>query len=400
MKKILILGSGFTANKRLDPVTLQFKRAPIAESSSRECDHPWHWGSNEGSPLGSISYSKEWFAGVVCPHCESPERAVRNQVTKTYPYMPGGQWKKGVTHPPSTYFSHCPTCGSDDCRKVGSDGAGFGVVVCNDQWHSLGKTVSGWLSADTSHNAPLVKNTEIERCPQCDQVWNFKDGASRKDLAGGCENEWHDLDQAKKRDAPQVQKPAGEPVWKCWRCGSDDPFFHCGRTFSSDGDQIDTIDLNLYTKPTWIFDLNASPWPCNVEQDFDFRVAGWRREPHHDYDEVHAYEILEHLGQQGDYKAFFECFAEIWCALKPGGLLFASVPSYKSIWAWGDPSHTRIINAGSIIFLMREQYAKQIDCEPDKRTAMSDFRKYLVGDWSLVAHNDDGESYRFVLRAK
>lgn len=138
---------------------------------------------------------------------------------------------------------------------------------------------------------------------------------------------------------------------------------------------------NLGTTFEW--DLNDTPWPVNKPIHV------------HAFDEVHAYEVLEHLGKQGDAKSFFDTFSEIWWALKPGGLLFASVPSWKSIWAWGDPTHSRIINMGSLTFLFRAEYEKQVG-----RTAMSDYRRYLVGDWQLVAANDDGESFRFVLRAK
>ncbi len=30
------------------------------------------------------------------------------------------------------------------------------------------------------------------------------------------------------------------------------------------------------------------------------------------FDEIHAYEVLEHLAQQGDYKFFFAEFSEYW----------------------------------------------------------------------------------------
>ena len=157
------------------------------------------------------------------------------------------------------------------------------------------------------------------------------------------------------------------------------------KTVSSEGadEFIDTIDDNPQCNPTFLQDLNETPWMPNKHIHC------------HKYDEVHAYEVLEHLGRQGNAYEFFATFAQIWWALKKGGLLFASCPSWKSIWAWGDPSHTRIINAGTLTFLMRDEYKKQLG-----KTAMSDYRNLLVGDWELVRHHDDGESYRFVLRAK
>lgn len=146
---------------------------------------------------------------------------------------------------------------------------------------------------------------------------------------------------------------------------------------------VTTIDQNKECNPTWVWNLNNSPWPVN--------------KPIHPrtFDEVHAYEVLEHLGTQGDAWSLFQTFANIWWALKPGGLLFASVPSYKSIWAFGDPTHTRIINAGTLTFLRRDEYEKQLG-----KTSMSDYRHLLVGDWEMVSQYDDGESFRFVMRAK
>lgn len=148
--------------------------------------------------------------------------------------------------------------------------------------------------------------------------------------------------------------------------------------------EITTIDNNPECFPTYLHDLNWTPWEINIPI------------PTHEYDEVHAYEVLEHLGHQGNVAEFFDTFREIWYALKlDTGLLFASVPSYKSLWAWGDPSHTRIINAGTLMFLCRNQYDRQLG-----RTSMSDYRHLLVGDWEIVNAKDDGERFRFVMRAK
>src|SRR3546814_2447416 len=52
-----------------------------------------------------------------------------------------------------------------------------------------------------------------------------------------------------------------------------------------------------------VHDLDVMPWP--VESDV--------------FDEVHAYEVLEHLGSQGDFRSFFAHFGEIYRALKVGG---------------------------------------------------------------------------------
>ena len=127
-----------------------------------------------------------------------------------------------------------------------------------------------------------------------------------------------------------------------------------------------------------VHDLEEYPWP--------FADGA--------FDEVHAYCVLEHLGQQGDYKAFFATFAEIYRVLKPGGHLIGICPSHKSEWAWADPSHTRIIAPGSLVFLDREQYHNQVG-----RTAMTDFRWLWKGDFEPVHIDDDGDRFSFGLKA-
>jgi SAM-dependent methyltransferase len=127
-----------------------------------------------------------------------------------------------------------------------------------------------------------------------------------------------------------------------------------------------------------VHDLEDLPWPFDDNS----------------FDEVHAYEVLEHLGSQGDYKRFFAHFGEIYRVLKPNGLLAATCPSWRSVWAWGDPSHTRIISEASIVFLNRAQYRDQIG-----KTAMTDFRWLWKGDFEPIHIDDDGERFTFGLRA-
>jgi SAM-dependent methyltransferase len=127
-----------------------------------------------------------------------------------------------------------------------------------------------------------------------------------------------------------------------------------------------------------IHDLDETPWPLDDST----------------FDEVAAFEVLEHLGQQGDWQAFFRHFGEIWRVLKPGGLLLATVPDWRSGWAWGDPSHTRIINSGTLLFLSQKEYNERVGKGP-----MTDFRHTWKGDFDIVASQSDGECHAFILRA-
>lgn len=146
----------------------------------------------------------------------------------------------------------------------------------------------------------------------------------------------------------------------------------------SEWHHLTTLDINPHHHPDLVWDLTQLPLPFE----------------HDSFDEIHAYEVLEHTGAQGDYKFFFAQFAEFWRILKPGGVLIGTCPSRLSPWAWGDPSHTRVIQPEHFIFLDQTQYIAQVG-----KTAMSDFRWIFKDDFSVVHAKDDGQLLQFALRA-
>jgi SAM-dependent methyltransferase len=110
-------------------------------------------------------------------------------------------------------------------------------------------------------------------------------------------------------------------------------------------------------------------------------------------DSIYEFEVLEHVGQQGDYKVFFTQFSDYWRVLKPGGVMLGTVPLPTSVWAWGDPSHTRVIPKESFIFLRQPEYA-QVGI-----TAMSDFRSIYRADFDIIHLHENGDVLEFGLRA-
>lgn len=112
------------------------------------------------------------------------------------------------------------------------------------------------------------------------------------------------------------------------------------------------------------------------------------------FHEVHAYEVLEHLGQQGDYKSFFRHFDEYWRVLVPEGYLCATVPSRYSSWMWGDPGHRRAILPETLAFLNRPHYDQHVGTSPS-----SDYRGDFESDWETVVSEDNGSVHAFVLKA-
>lgn len=133
------------------------------------------------------------------------------------------------------------------------------------------------------------------------------------------------------------------------------------------------VDINPDHKPNLVFDLRVHPLPF-ADSEFD---------------EIHAYEVLEHLAFQGDYRFFFKEFTEYARILKPGGLFMASVP--RGIWTWGDPSHTRVITDETLIFLDQENY------EQVGKTNMSDFRKIYKANFKKIYANETEHKFFFIL---
>jgi SAM-dependent methyltransferase len=138
------------------------------------------------------------------------------------------------------------------------------------------------------------------------------------------------------------------------------------------------IDIDPDCKPDVVHDLNVLPYPFEDNT----------------FDEIHAYDVLEHLGQQGDWRAYFAQFAELHRIMKPDGVLCGLVPAWDSPWAWGDPGHTRVITRGTLLFLSQKFYA----CEVGK-TNLTDYRHIYKGDFELIAENESEHQYGFILKA-
>lgn len=124
-----------------------------------------------------------------------------------------------------------------------------------------------------------------------------------------------------------------------------------------------TLDIDPSTKPDVVWNLDNLPYPFQDEE----------------FDEIHAYEVLEHTGTQGDYKFFFEQFNELYRILKNKGKLYITVPYWQSIWALGDPGHRRVFNEGSFTFLDRSEYEKQVGI-----TSMTDYRHIYHGHFNRL----------------
>lgn len=138
------------------------------------------------------------------------------------------------------------------------------------------------------------------------------------------------------------------------------------------------VDFNPAHNPDLLWDLEVIPLPY-ADNSFD---------------EIHAYEVLEHLGTQGDFKFFFAQFEDFYRILKPQGKLIASVPWYESVWTWADPGHRRIIYPETLTFLSQDRYEEQVG-----KTAMSDYRFCYKADFIIEKLIRSADILQFTLIA-
>jgi hypothetical protein len=160
-------------------------------------------------------------------------------------------------------------------------------------------------------------------------------------------------------------------------CGNSRKKTVTGSWTTPEWSNLTTLDVDPACKPDVVHDLNVLPLPFGDDE----------------FNEIHAYEVLEHCGRQGDWKFFFDQFYEFWRILKPEGLLVASVPMWDSPWAWSDPGHTRVITRQSLIFLDQREYVQV------GNTAMTDYRHVWKGDFQPFAMIEKEDTFGFILKA-
>lgn len=142
--------------------------------------------------------------------------------------------------------------------------------------------------------------------------------------------------------------------------------------------ELTTLDSDPSVEPDVVHDLNIVPYPFEDNM----------------FDEIHAYEVLEHCGKQGDWRFFFDQFYELWRMLKPDGYLVGTCPMWDSPWAWADPGHTRVLSKECLIFLDQTEY------EQCGKTALTDYRGWYEGDFKTISVEELDHNWGFVLQAR
>jgi SAM-dependent methyltransferase len=141
-----------------------------------------------------------------------------------------------------------------------------------------------------------------------------------------------------------------------------------------------TLDFAESVKPDVVHDLNVLPYPFSDNE----------------FDEIHAYEVLEHCGRQGDGAYFFAQFAEFWRIMKPGGYFCLTVPMWDHPLAWGVPDHSRVLPKDIFITLNPKYY----EAVGKPLSSVADYRHWL-GTTNFVIHDfkETAEQLGLVLQA-
>jgi len=140
-----------------------------------------------------------------------------------------------------------------------------------------------------------------------------------------------------------------------------------------------TLDFADTHKPDIVHDIAVLPLP------FEDNCA----------DGIYAFEVMEHVGQQGDWRFFFDQWSDIWRILKPGGVFFGTSPHWSSRWCWMDPGHTRAFGPEMMVFLSQPNYDAQVGITP-----MTDYRFVYKADFDLI-HSVvcENGTYEYALQA-
>lgn len=128
------------------------------------------------------------------------------------------------------------------------------------------------------------------------------------------------------------------------------------------GGRLTTIDMNPNCGADVVWDLEQRPLPF-ADGEFD---------------EIHAYDCLEHWGRQGDWRAWFDEMGEYHRLLKPGGEFAAVVPVGGD--AFADPGHTRFFSLNHFSFLEQAWYDQQLKAG----LQITDYRWYWKKNFRVV----------------
>lgn len=147
--------------------------------------------------------------------------------------------------------------------------------------------------------------------------------------------------------------------------------------------------------PEWTGELTTMDFDPNCGADILWDMEN-RPLPFEDgtFDEIAAYNSMEHWGRQGDFRGWFAEMNEYWRILKPFGLMGVMVPIGAD--ALADPGHTRFFDANYFGFCCKDFYEQNMK----QGTCFTDYRWLVKHWWEMKFCQNDGEHHLCVLMRK
>lgn len=165
----------------------------------------------------------------------------------------------------------------------------------------------------------------------------------------------------------------------------------CGRNLSKqiiyDGQaqwagELTTMDVNPEIGADIVFDMEVVARGGCLPFDDDT------------FDEIGAFNTMEHWGRQGDFRGWFHECGEYWRVLKPGGQMFILVPIGQD--ALADPGHTRFFQCNWFGFLNQSFY----ELNEVKQTCFTDYRFAWRKNFDILYMREHGGHHLAVVLKK
>ena len=144
----------------------------------------------------------------------------------------------------------------------------------------------------------------------------------------------------------------------------------CGRKKTPEALGLQFVNGSGALEPKHIRMINLDMNP-HVEPDILCRLGTDSIDlPDDSVDFVVALHVLEHIGEhQGDMRAWWQFWTELYRVMKPGTRIQFECPYYSSVWAWADPTHVRAISEYTFLYFNQDAYRSN-----RKQGAMPDYR--------------------------
>lgn len=155
--------------------------------------------------------------------------------------------------------------------------------------------------------------------------------------------------------------------------------------------KLTTVDMNPDCGADIVMDLtrifnSVHPEQCTLGRQLPFEEET--------FDEIGAYDCLEHWGNQGDWRSWFAEMAEYHRVLKPGGTMGIIVPVGED--ALADPGHTRFFGMNHFRMLSQQWYHDALA----KGMQVTDYRWYWRENFDVLYLQEIGGHHIAVLLRK